>query len=456
MRESGDGWHAIRLWGVPKEAAAADVSQRNEHQTPGYGVRRWYVHQWNRIQTTTTAAKTIFVLTLDALFRILIVFHSSPGQEGCDGVNDSIFPCFVIEGFVTLFSGQNLNQIQNFQIENIISSVVSSPLASTDSRFLTVTFDQFLEERPSELRWYEIPLEWFRDAPIWQLILVALGGVIVLILLLLCCIRCCQRRKQRKVENADKKPPSQKPPPKKSSMKKPQQQQKPSIPTDIEQVMPNVDENDNNDRKGYQISQSLKDPIVEERQEDLSTTGGYEPNPNQATSNEYNGVSYEDNRIYPSSSDENFMSGGTDSEDYSRSLSRHNQDFRNPVTSPDYSSDINSAQPVSYREEIIEDDDEDSFEDVEEDDEYEIVYTSKSGRHIYEEEVFDDENDPVTSNSNSNSNLINSNSGRSFGSNSKDSDDDDDDDDDVPFVGNTHLQEPQASSFDMLRTKWES
>ncbi len=331
--------------------------------------------------------------------------------------------------------------MQTFQIENIITSVVGAPLASSDNRFLTITFAQFLEERPVELRWYEIPIEWFQSAPIWQLVLVALGGVIVLIFLLLCCLRCCRRRRQRKVENADKA----------SSTKEQKPQQTNPTPNDVELVMPTSDgdsvgSNEINMPPGigvsnsYQISQSLKDPILEEQQEDLSI-GRYDSNLNQANSNEYNGVSYEDSRIYPSGSDENFLSGGTDSEDYNR----------NPVTSPGYSSDIqshNSARPISYREEIIEDDD--SFEDVIDDDEYEIVYTTQSGRQIYEEEVFVDESDPVTSNSNSNSNnMINSTSGRSFGSNSKDSDD-------VPLVGNTRLQEPQSSSFEMLRTKWES
>ena len=376
----------------------------------------------------------------------------------CDGVSNSIFPCFVVEGLITLFSGQKLNEMQTFQIENIITSVVGAPLASSDNRFLTITFAQFLEERPVELRWYEVPLEWFQNAPIWQLALVALGGVIVLILLLLCCLRCCRRRRQRKVENANKA----------SSTKEQKQQQIAPTPNDVELVMPGSDDDSAGSNEinmpgvsnsnGYQISQNLKDPILEERQEDLSTTGRYDSNMENANSNEYNGVSYEDARIYPSSSDEKFLSGGTDSEDYSRSLSRHNQDFRNPVTSPTYSSDIqshNSGRPISYREEIIEDDDDDSFEDVVDDDEYEIVYTSQSERigedtQIYEEEVFVDDNDPVTSNSNSNSNnMINSTSGRSFGSNSNDSND-------VPFVGNTHLQEPQSSSFEMLRTKWES
>lgn len=366
----------------------------------------------------------------------------------CDGVSNSIFPCFVVEGLITLFSGQKLNEMQTFQIENVITSVVGAPLAASDNRFLTITFAQFLEERPVELRWYEIPLEWFQSAPIWQLALVALGGVIVLILLLLCCLRCCRRRRQRKVENANKA----------SSTKEQKQQQIASTPNDVELVMPGSDDdsvgsNEINipgvsSSKGYQLSQSLNDPILEERQEDLSTTGRYDSNLENTNNNEYNGVSYEDSRNYPSSSDENFLSGGTDSEDY----------FRNPVTSPTYSSDIqshNSGRPISYREEIIEDDDDGSFEDVVDDDEYEIVYTSQSERigedtQIYEEEVFVDDNDPVTSNSNSNSNnMINSTSGRSFGSNSKDSDE-------VPFVGNTNLQEPQSSSFEMLRTKWES
>jgi hypothetical protein len=446
----------------------------------------------------------------------------------CDG--SPPFPCFVVEGILTIFSKTTLDSIGRFQVENAIQQTVSKGnLFEADNRFLSLTWSGFIESPPPDDDGKTG--NWIFDVEWWILVLIALGIVLVLVVVLVICLRLCRRRRERR-----RQPTRQPTPPARK-----QQFSQPNVTQYADQVGPangarsssnssiatsenmyvgnvgdvgdaNVNDYDyySDDQINESMMPNIDEPIEEERQEDLDPESINDPNAMYLSLSDdrysYETI-YQSNQALGYNPDPNqFGNGGDgaeyidrsqnapyDSEDQSRSLSRHNQEFRNlegrEMSDPDspnlktfsnarspsnYSSDIhsNTSQQMSYNGDNAINDDNSSYEDVEED--FEIEYASHSDRVADEpptssyEEVWVDENDNTASNSNhvntsSNTNTNgNSNSDSTFGSGSA-SPDSGDGGTPLPFLAhNAQLQQQQQlhqqgtkTSFDSLRKKWE-
>jgi len=494
----------------------------------------------------------------------------------CGGAVTAMFPCFVIEGIVTIFSEKNLDAARRFQIENAIQETIKNGnLVEADNQILSLTWSGFLEPQPQPEpeagMW-----AWIFEMAWWILALIVTGIILVLVLMLVVCTR-MYRRWQSQKQTKPALPLSKRSP-------------KPKI--DVEQLLAPMDDSSSSSSSSSNSSSSsiatgdnlffavggtngpvtdpkntdyqyhsddhineslmpnIDEPIVEEGQEDLSS-GRFDQETTLPT-DRYNGVSYEDriyqnnqqqsmgynpnlNRQYSNESLDRTQNGSErpiiseSSEEHSRSrhLSRHNKEFRelegrapNSMASPrhlnsgastpasNYSSDIHSnpSGHMTYRdEEVVDEDDDSSYEDVEEEEEeYEIEYASQAERMadeatdtMYEsmymdeeiispesmyEEVWVDENDPTSSNSNSNrsSNIntnsnsysngnssnnantsySNSNNDSTYGSGSgsgSGSSGSKEENTPLPFLAhNAQLQQQvHKTSFDSLRQKWE-
>eukprot|EP00535_Pseudo-nitzschia_heimii_P004759 CAMPEP_0197182260 /NCGR_PEP_ID=MMETSP1423-20130617/6275_1 /TAXON_ID=476441 /ORGANISM="Pseudo-nitzschia heimii, Strain UNC1101" /LENGTH=1020 /DNA_ID=CAMNT_0042632655 /DNA_START=253 /DNA_END=3316 /DNA_ORIENTATION=+ len=118
----------------------------------------------------------------------------------CDAaiMNDG-FPCFLVQGSLTVFSTSKLDTTAIFQLENGITLIVDGNLNEADNRLLKISFKEFDEGGPIDVTNIgdSKPKNWFFDTAWWILVLIALGGVFVLVLLLVCCSRCFRRRRMR-------------------------------------------------------------------------------------------------------------------------------------------------------------------------------------------------------------------------------------------------------------------
>ena len=486
----------------------------------------------------------------------------------------AMFPCYVIEGIVTIFSEKNMDTTRRFQIENAIQQTIKNGnLVEADNQILSLTWSGFLEPQPQPQpkpgMW-----AWLFEMAWWILALIVAGIILVLVLMLVVCTRMYRRRqsqKQRKpAPSLSKRSPKSKPKPDveqllapmdDSSSNSSSSSSSSSIATGDNLFFTNGGNDPKNTEYQYHsddhinesLMPSIDEPIVEEGQEDLSS--GRFDHETTLSADRYNGVSYED-RIYQNNqqqslgynpninrqysnesgnqpesaesldrtqngSERPIISESSEEHSRSRHLSRHNKEFREleesapkSMASPrhlnsgtstpasNYSSDIhsNTSRQMSYRDdEVVDEDDDSSYEDVEE--EYEIEYASQSERMadedletMYEsmymdeeiapesmyDEVFVDENDPTFSNSNSNSNrssninsgsngnrnssshantsYSNSNNDSTYGSGSgSGSSGSKEENTPLPFLAhNAQLQQQiHKTSFDTLRQKWE-
>ena len=125
-------------------------------------------------------------------------------------IGGDMFPCFVIDGAITVFSTDQLDSTQRFQVENgIRTTVQSGKLVISDPRFLAISFDDFVAPPPTEAptpeneSWWSTFLAWINDTAWWILLLIVLGIVLVLVVLpvALCCI--CKRRRLRQQQEQD-------------------------------------------------------------------------------------------------------------------------------------------------------------------------------------------------------------------------------------------------------------
>jgi hypothetical protein len=492
----------------------------------------------------------------------------------CDGAVTAMFPCYVIEGIVTIFSEKNMDTTRRFQIENAIQQTIKNGnLVEADNQILSLTWSGFLDPQPQPQpkpsMW-----AWLFEMAWWILALIVAGIILVLVLMLVVCTRMYRRRqsqKQRKpAPPLSKRSPKSKPKPDVEQLLAPMDDSSSNSNSSSSSSSSSIATGDNlfftnggNDPKNtdYQyhsddhINESLMpnidEPIAEEGQEDLSS--GRFDHETTLSADRYNGVSYED-RIYQNNqqqslgynpninrqysnesgiqpesaksldrtqngSERPIISESSEEHSRSRHLSRHNKEFREleesapkSMASPrhlnsgtstpasNYSSDIhsNTSRQMSYRDdEVVDEDDDSSYEDIEE--EYEIEYASQSERMddevletMYEsmymdeeiapesmyDEVFVDENDPTFSNSNSNSNrssninsgsngnrnssshantsYSNSNNDSTYGSGSGSSGSKEENTP-LPFLAhNAQLQQQiHKTSFDTLRQKWE-
>lgn len=116
----------------------------------------------------------------------------------CDlPIPSTVFPCFVIDGAVTVFSTEKLDTSNRLQIENAIRNAIEENLNEADNRLLTVAFREFVESPPPS----EPPIDgssWFFDTAWWILMLIAMAVVFVLVVLLICITRMCRKRRQQR------------------------------------------------------------------------------------------------------------------------------------------------------------------------------------------------------------------------------------------------------------------